>query len=170
MKTRKRRPMTHIVGRKRTRVSVNPVRRKRGQRAVEKMREWHNRQTFRCPVGSHDPSGQGVAWLGHCAHSVACAYGRASSGWNAIDGWRNTSPKFRHTGRRAHNPPRGALVFWSGGSHGMGHVGVANGRGRFWGVDLPVSGHIGLADIGDPARRWGLVYLGWIWPDQVAGW
>lgn len=159
---RRRAPMTHVVGRKRTRVAVSPLRRKRGQAAVERMRGWHDHQTVRCPHGTD--------WLGNCAHSVACAFNRYASGWNAVDGWRQTPAKYRHTGRKSTMPPRGALVFWSGGSHGYGHVGVANGRGRFWGVDLPVSGHIGLADIGEPARRWGLSYLGWCWADQVAGW
>lgn len=166
----RRKPMTHVVGKKRTRVATDPKRRARGQKAVEKMRTARNNNSTRCPVGNHDTSGKGVAWLGHCAHSVACVYGRFSSGWNAIDGWRNTPAKYRRTGKKSKNPPRGALVFWSGGSQGYGHVGVANGRGKFWGVDLPKSGHIGLVDIDEPARAWGLHYLGWIWPDQVAGW
>jgi hypothetical protein len=163
-------PMTTYVGPKRTRVATDPKRRARGQAAVERMRDWHNKRTARCPVGSHDRSGNGVAWLGHCAHSVACAYKKSASGWNASQGWFTTPEKYRRTGRKSKTPPRGALVFWAGGSQGYGHVAVANGRGKVWGVDLPDSGHIGLIPIDEVARRWGLKYLGWIWPDQVAGW
>ena len=168
--TRKPKAMTTVVGKKRTRVARDAKRRKQGNAAVAKMRGWHEKNTSRCPVGSHDSSGKGVAWLGHCAHSVACAYGRFSSGWNAIDGWFGTAEKYRRTGAKKANPPRGALVFWAGGSQGYGHVGIANGRGKFWGVDLPTSGKIGLVGIDVPAQQWGLRYLGWIWFDEVAGW
>lgn len=162
VKVRRRRPMTRFVGPKRTRVATDPARRARGQKAVEKMRGWHRNAGPRCP--------HGTLWEGHCAHSVACAYGRYSSGWNAVDGWFGTQAKYRRNGKKAKTPPRGALVFWAGGSQGYGHVGVSNGRGKVWGVDLPVNGRIGLVDVDAPARVWGLRYLGWIWADQVAGW
>lgn len=161
---------THYTGKKHTRVANDEKRRAAGKKAVARLRGWKNKQTSRCPVGNHDQSGRGVAWLGHCAHSVACAYGRFASGWNAVDGWRDTPAKYRHDGKKKTDPPRGALVFWSGGSQGYGHVGVANGRGKFYGVDLPTSGRIGLVSIGTPAQQWGLTYLGWIWPDEVVGW
>lgn len=161
---------THYTKKKHTRVANDTKRRKAGKKAVATMRGWAEKKSGRCPVGSHDNSGKGVPWLGHCAHSVACAYGRFASGWNAIDGWRGTPAKYQHAGRKAGDPPRGALVFWSGGSQGYGHVGVANGRGKFYGVDLPTSGRIGLVDIDRPRTQWGLTYLGWIWPDEVAGW
>ena len=167
----RRRPMTKYVGPKRTRVAVNEQRRRAGQKAVERMRSWHDKHTSRCPVPAHDPvTRHGVAWEGHCAHSVACAYGRSASGWNAVDGWFKTDPKFRHAGKKAKTAPRGALVFWSGGSAGYGHVAIANGRGRVWGVDLPDNGRIGLVPTDEVARRWGLKFLGWIFADQVAGW
>jgi len=171
MVTIRRKPMTKYVGPKRTRVAVDAKRRAAGQKAVARMRDWHDKHTTRCPVGSHDPSTrQGVPWEGHCAHSVACAYGRSSSGWNAIDGWYKTPAKYRHSGKKAKTAPRGAFQFWAGGSQGYGHVTLANGRGHCWGVDLPDSGRIGLVATDEVARRWGLRYLGWIWPDQVAGW
>ena len=162
--------MTKYVGSKRTRVAVDDVRRRKGQRAVERMRTWHNKQSSRCPTGWHDGSGKGVPWLGHCAHSVACAYARSASNWNAIDGWFRTPEKYRHSGKNSKNAPRGALQFWSGGSQGYGHVTIANGRGKSWGVDLPDSGKIGLVPTEVVAAKWGLKYLGWIWADQVATW
>ena len=154
--------MTKYVGKKRTRVAVNEVRRKKGQNAVEKMREWHRKGTVKSPYG--------MAWEGHCAHSVAAAYGRAASGWNAVDGWYRTPEKYRHSGKKAKMAPRGALQFWAGGSQGYGHVTIANGRGRSWGVDLPVNGKIGLYPTEEITRQWKLRYLGWIWADQVATW
>src|SRR5574343_384423 len=103
MKLLPRRRMSTYVGPKRTRVAVDPKRRARGQKAVERMRDWHNKQTHRCPVGSHDSHGQGVTWLGHCAHSVACAYGKSASGWNAAAGWFATPERFRRTGKKSKN-------------------------------------------------------------------
>ena len=159
------------VGPKRTRVAADKPRRERGKKAVARMRDWHAKHTSRCPVPSHDTiSHNGVAWQGHCAHSVACAYGRVSSGWNAVDGWFKTPEKYRHSGKKAKVAPRGALVFWAGGSQGYGHVAIANGRGRVWGVDLPDNGRIGLVPTDEVARRWGLRFLGWVWPDEVVGW
>jgi hypothetical protein len=162
MSQRLRQKGTTYVGKKRTRVAVDRGRRKQGQKAVERMREWHRKATTKSPYG--------IAWLGHCAHSVAAAHGRSASGWNAVDGWFRTPAKYRHSGKNAKNAPRGALQFWSGGSQGYGHVTVANGRGKSWGVDLPVSGKIGMVPTGEIAARWGLRYLGWIWADEVAGW
>ena len=154
--------MTRYVGKRRTRVAVDVKRRKDGQKAVERMRDWHKRDTTRSPYG--------IDWQGHCAHSVAAAHGRSASNWNAVDGWFKTPAKYRHSGKKAKTAPRGALVFWSGGSHGYGHVAVANGRGKVWGVDLPDNGRIGLVPTDEVARRWGLKFLGWIFADQVADW
>jgi len=57
------------------------------------------------------------------------------------------------------HPPRGAAVFWYIGQYG--HVGVADGAGRFWGTDLPKTDYIGLAPLTDPETRWGAVWRGW---------
>lgn len=151
-----------VTAKRETRVSKYLRRRKRANKAIEFMRENSRRYTYRCP--------HKILWKGHCAHSVACAHGKYASGWDAYEGFTLTPPKFRRDGKKKYNPPRGALVFWKGGSAGYGHVGISNGRGRFWGVDYPNAHHVGLGEIRAIEKAWGLEYVGWVWPDQVAGW
>ena len=145
-----------------TRVARWWKRRRKANKAISYLRTESRMGTWRCR--------HGIAWKGHCAHSVACAHNRLASGWDAYEGFTLTPVKWRRNGKKKYRAPRGALVFWRGGSAGYGHVGVSNGRGRFWGVDLPISGHVGISRIGDVERKWGLEYVGWVWPDQVAGW
>lgn len=151
-----------IVSARDTRVSKLLRRRARANKAIAYLRDHHRRRSLTCR--------HGTPWHYHCAHSVACAYGKLASGWDAYQGFVLTPPKYRRDGRKRYYAPRGALVFWKGGSQGYGHVGISNGRGRFWGVDLPESFHVGLAEIRDVEEKWGMRYVGWVWPDQVAGW
>lgn len=143
-----------------TRVAVSAKRKVRARKAVKFMRTQHKKGTTKCP--------HGYGWQGHCAHSVACAYGKFASGWDAYEGWTLTNPRVRHTGRHKYNPPRGAICFYRGGQYG--HVVISNGRGKVWGVDLPVTNRIGLVSVKTPEALWGQEYLGWVWPDEVAGW
>lgn len=145
-----------------TRVAVWLKRRVAANKAIDYLRRESRMGTLRCR--------HGIIWKGHCAHSVACAYGKYASGWDAYQGFSLTAPKYRKNGKKRYTAPRGALVFWRGGSAGYGHVGVSNGRGRFWGVDFPKMFHVGLGRIEDVERVWGLEYVGWVWPDEVAGW
>ena len=145
-----------------TRVSRWLKRRTAANKAIAYLRGESRKRSTRCR--------HGTLWRGHCAHSVACAYGRYASGWDAYQGFALTPARFRRDGRKKYTAPRGALVFWKGGSQGYGHVGVSNGRGRFWGVDMPEGGYVGLARIRDVEEKWGLRFVGWVWPDQVAGW
>jgi hypothetical protein len=127
---------------------------------VKFLRTQHDRHTTRCP--------HGTAWQGHCAHTVACAYGRTYSGWDAYRGWEQTVEKHRRDGRQMSNPPRGALLFFKGGSYG--HVCVSNGRRKAWTNDAPTTGRIGLVPITWFAAHWQSRYVGWVWADEVAGW
>lgn len=146
----------------RTRVAVALQRRLRANRAISYLRDQSRRKTLKC---RHN-----LPWHYHCAHSVACAYERYASGWDAYQGYALTPPGRRRNGTKKYQAPRGALVFWKGGSEGYGHVGVSNGRGRFWGVDMPFNFQVGLSKIEDVERKWGMEYVGWVWPDQVFGW
>ena len=159
------------VNKRGTRVSQYLRRRKAANKAIAYLRDHSKRETYKC---RHN-----TPWHYHCAHSVACAYGRVASGWDAYQGFALTPPKYRRDGRKRYTAPRGALVFWQSpgpdgkygsGDDGYGHVGISNGRGRFWGVDLPRNFYVGLSRIRDVEEKWGMRYVGWVWPDQVAGW
>lgn len=158
----KARPTTKMVKRAHgyTRVATDPKRRTKANQAVAFLRDQKRKGTLKCR--------HGFDWQGHCAHVVACAYGRSYSGWNAFQGWLATAEKFRRDGRNMDNPPRGALCFWKGGKYG--HVAISNGRGKIWGNDAPTNRYIGLVPIGWFASHWGYTYVGWVWPDEVAGW
>ena len=74
--------------------------------------------------------------------------------------WGNALGK--HAGDRT--PPRGAPVFWTGGSKGYGHIGLNlqdNGSGSFRGTDMPSSGKVSNQAISWIENHWGLKYVGW---------
>lgn len=148
-----------------TRVARSVKRRRAATKAVRFMREQHRRGTIRCP--------HGYAWHGHCAHSVACAYGRFASGWDAYQGYRLTPPKHRRDGSKRYDIPRGAFGFFKVPSDpgAYGHVVIGNGRGgKCWGVDRPINGRIGMDTVRGIEAAWGMTYVGWVWPDQAHGW
>lgn len=96
----------------------------------------------------------GAGW---CKRETRSAYGVPSDGSSdASEAWRRT--KHRHTGTA---PPRGAIVWWTGGRSGHGHVAISLGDGRIRTTDLPTSGRWGTAQLSDPVRLWGLRYEGW---------
>jgi hypothetical protein len=76
---------------------------------------------------------------------------------DAATAWRNAF--HRHKGDR--NPPRGAMVYWTGGSKGYGHIAVSVGGGRIRSTDAGGSGQVATVDLGWPERAWGLPYAGW---------
>lgn len=82
---------------------------------------------------------------------------------DAATAWRNA--KRRHHG--ATNPPRGAMVYWTGGSKGYGHIAVSVGGGRVRSTDAGGAGKVATVDIGWPGRAWGMPYAGWA--DNVNG-
>lgn len=76
---------------------------------------------------------------------------------DAATAWRNAI--HRHSGDR--KPPRGAMVYWLGGSHGYGHIAPAVGGGNVRSTDAGGSGRVATVDVGWPERAWGLSYAGW---------
>lgn len=59
-------------------------------------------------------------------------------------------------------PPKGAIVYWKGGSHGYGHMALSLGGGRILTTDPPGhSGGVGEASITMPRERWHHKYVGW---------
>lgn len=97
-----------------------------------------------------------TAPAGFCKRETREAYGVASDGTDdASSAWRATDKRIATTGSEA---PRGALVWWTGGSNGHGHVAIADGSGGVWSVDIRRAGywdHVPFARIGSswPALR-----------------
>lgn len=65
----------------------------------------------------------------------------------------------RHKGDRY--PPRGAMVYWLGGSAGYGHIAVSVGNGRIRSTDAGGAGHVATVDVGWVEAHWGLPFAGW---------
>lgn len=82
---------------------------------------------------------------------------------DAATAWRHA--RDRHQGDR--NPPRGAMVYWLGGSNGYGHIAVSLGDGRVRSTDAGGAGRVATVGVGWIGARWGLPYAGWA--DNVNG-
>jgi hypothetical protein len=60
------------------------------------------------------------------------------------------------------DPPRGAMVWWTGGSHHHGHVAISLGDQRIATTDAYTTGtKTGEKPLGWPAQVWHLHYEGW---------
>lgn len=57
--------------------------------------------------------------------------------------------------------PRGAPVWWTGGSHGAGHVAISVGGGICLSTDWKEQGKIDYARIDEITSRWGLSFKGY---------
>lgn len=100
---------------------------------------------------------------------------------DAADAWRATND--RHPGDR--NPPRGSMVYWTGGSNGYGHIAVSRGDGTVRSTDAGGAGKVATVSLGWVENNWGLPYAGWAWdvnevtiphaagaggPDEMGNW
>jgi len=78
---------------------------------------------------------------------------------DAATAWRNVNNKNRNR-----KPPRGSIVWWTGGSRGFGHVAVSLGKGRVRSTDAGGAGRVATRTIGWFDRNWSsLNYAGWSW-------
>ena len=106
---------------------------------------------------------QGAPRAGLCASAVREALGAPWQGLpSAAAVWQEVPP----ADRRRYNAPRGALVYWTGGRHGYGHVCFAMGDHLELSVDvLPGQpGVAGVVPFGWFALHWpSLTYAGWSW-------
>lgn len=85
-------------------------------------------------------------WLEIPAH-----WPSASRAWTEAD--------HRHTNR---NPPKGAPVFWTGGSHGYGHIALSTGGGYVRSTDAPVAGWVRTMPLSWFDTHWpSLHFVGW---------
>ena len=94
---------------------------------------------------------------GYCQQQTRMWSGIPSRYPDASTAWRNTND--RYPGNR--NPPRGAHVFWTGGSHGYGHVAMSLGGGKVRSTDAGGAGKVATVDLGWVESAWGLPYAGW---------
>lgn len=100
--------------------------------------------------------------VGMCMRTAARAYGYYASGeYSAWSFWLHQPELYCHYNASA---PGGALVVWKGGPNGYGHIGIADGTGRFYGPDILRWGRIDLVPISWVASRWGLTFRGWTPP------
>ncbi len=99
---------------------------------------------------------------GYCQQQTRIWSGIPALYGDAATAWRNTND--RHPGDKF--PPRGAHVFWTGGSHGYGHVGMSLGNQQVRSTDAGGSGIVATRHIDWFAANWGLPYGGWAWDNN----
>lgn len=96
-------------------------------------------------------------WAGNCKKLARTAYNVPSDGTpNAAGAWKNT--KHRGTG----HAPLGALVWWTGGHAGEGHVAISDGEGGVWCNCWWIGGkvrHVAQSEITEQSSK--LKFAGW---------
>lgn len=92
---------------------------------------------------------------GYCLQNVRTWLGIPGGVPDAATAWRDAIG--RHPGDK--HPPKGAPVFWTGGSAGHGHIALVKGSSMRT-TDKP-TGKVGNDDGAYPRTQWGLTYAGW---------
>lgn len=98
-------------------------------------------------------------WTGYCLIFVRTAFGVGSRYASAASAWEHA--EHRHPETDPDKIPRGVPVFWTGGSHGYGHIALSRGDGTCWTTDLIRPGKVDVAPIAEVHTRWGLTLVGW---------
>lgn len=95
------------------------------------------------------------SWYQLCLAFVRHCWAMPGTGTpSAIVGWNRS--KLKHS---TGTPPKGAPVYWRGGTYG--HVALSDGNGYVWSNDYRRRGKIDRVKISDITRGWGFTYLGW---------
>lgn len=112
-----------------------------------------------------------VAWM--LAHKPVKANRCAEHVMNALGAERQGLPDASAVYRAAADaggtmsfgsPPLGVIHYWTGGSEGAGHVGIADGLGGVASVDVHGGGTVGTVPLAWFASHWpALKYRGWSW-------
>jgi hypothetical protein len=96
---------------------------------------------------------------GECLMRVHDCYGIGALFPSAAAGW--TGARMKHPTADPAVIPRGYPVWWTGGSHGFGHVAIAAGNGMCWSSDIRRIGFFDLVPIDEIHAKWGLTLVGW---------
>jgi len=98
-------------------------------------------------------------WTGWCLVFVRLCFGAPAKARDAATAYAAAERK--HPVTSGAQVPRGVPVFWTGGSHGHGHVALSRGGGSVWTTDFVRKGKVDVARIDDITRVWGLRLAGW---------
>ena len=96
---------------------------------------------------------------GQCLLAVQECYGIPARDPSAAAAWAAANHK--HPTADPASIPRGYPVWWTGGSHGFGHVAIAAGGGQVWSTDIRRVGFFDLVPITEIQAVWGLTLRGW---------
>lgn len=107
----------------------------------------------------HDAKAGTTRRVGLCLQWVRTWLGIAARYPTAADAWAQA--RFRHPETDPAKIPRGVAVFWTGGSHGFGHVALATGNARCYSSDIVRDGQADHVDIDLIREKWGLELAGW---------
>lgn len=86
-------------------------------------------------------------------YNVPSKYGTATLSWEAAD--------HKHFASRGTDVPRGAPVWWTGGSSGAGHIAISCGGGVCISTDWAEPGRLAYARIDDITSLWNLNFKGY---------
>lgn len=99
--------------------------------------------------------------LNECKKQTRLLYGVPSDGTpSAAAAWK--AAEHTHPGPLTLSEvPRGALVWWTGGKDGFGHVALYAGAGLVWSTDIGRPGMFDLVPVSRISQAWGLTLVGW---------
>ena len=98
-------------------------------------------------------------WRGWCLVFTRSCFGVPALYASATQAWQQAMN--RHPTTDAASIPRGVPVFWTGGSHGFGHIALSRGDGTCWTTDFVRAGEVDVARIDAIGPGWGLTLAGW---------
>lgn len=101
-------------------------------------------------ASTYNTPGQCLGWSREQA-DIPSRYDSAATSWEHATG--------RHPGDL--DPPKGAAVYWLGGSYGYGHVAISLGNGMVRSSDAGGSGVVATVPLTWITREWSLTYAGW---------
>lgn len=97
--------------------------------------------------------------VGECLATVRQYYAVPPKYLTAADSWQ--AAEHKHFAKSGIEVPRGAPVWWTGGSSGAGHVAISVGGGLCLSTDWKEPGKIDYARIDDITATWALNFKGW---------